>query len=414
MWTRRRIPSGRLVLCLAAAGCGASSARTPIIQIRDGARPNERVRRVVLPFSDRQNGTELLLKALAGARAARALAVSGVELRVGRCVRRIGLSSKRPDNRSTDAPPDRDLDRITYSVRETRYTCRRSLEQMVTPGGGDAPRAPASRKARGMSSENQRFQLGDAEMVEIDRCEQRPIGHIVTRYRFELEHEFATPDWQVIEAWSGLPLTSAGVSCDSGPARGSLAMTLHFDGGPPATRRPPPERTPDRAMTRAGRLVRYARSADAAARRGRPDEAARWAARAITEWSDGDVVELLPEDAARRTLYWVSAARFYRLEPQAAALLERRVPVVVDAAWAADLGAEIDRLAAGYMAIADLVRVDAVAPWVRAGAARLSRIHRRVAGLLERANQPAAARIERKKAEELEAIAHPGPVIESP
>ena len=146
----------------------------------------------------------------------------------------------------------------------------------------------------------------------------------------------------------------------------------------------------------AGEIVRdgVESAARAASRRGDPIDASTQAERALAAWTPAvDAPELLAE------------AHYRAVEADAAAFLTRPAPPAADAAWAAELGRELDRIAARYEQIGDAVRMPAATPWLHAGATRLAALHVHVAELLEAVGQHASSLRQREIARKLAAVA---------
>ncbi|HEU0032471.1 MAG TPA: hypothetical protein VFQ53_17685 [Kofleriaceae bacterium] len=338
-----------------------------------------RSRAVQLPFADGQHGGELVLALLAKARRADAAGIAELEIQVGPCVREVSVAPRAvPAQRPTSA-----LDRITLVATETRYTCRDRYELHDTPAGDphDA-KSPA----------------GDSEIVAVPECTHDPIEHVVTRYRFEVDHRFVTPDWDMLARWTGVPLRAGAPRCGLPPKNELRAKLVAKTDAPALAAVPAPAATP-------AAIIALAKDAERTARDGHADDAARLATEALAALDDR-MLDGLDGKARDELVYWIAAAHFYQIEPDVAAFLARAAPATATPAWAAELGGAIDRIAARYTALRDLVRVPAVEHWLRAGAQRLSTVHAHAAELLDRVGQSNAAEAERAKARALLDAAH--------
>jgi hypothetical protein len=325
-------------------------------------------RAVTVEFPDGQHGTELVLAVLAQAKAAEVSGISKLEIQLGRCVREI---STQPAARLPATEPTPELERIVVRARETKYTCKQLVEQQHTRGSGS-----------GLDG------LGDAQLVESDACEHTPVEHVVARYRFELERRFVPPDWNEIARWTHVKLAFGPPRCGGEP-KNEISARFHKRSHPA-----PPALRPA-APASAAAIVELVKRAQAAAEARRPGEATDLAEQALAMLAHD--LGPLDDDVAS----WIAAAHFYAVEIDVDRMLRREQPVKIDAAWAAEIGIEIDRIAKRYERIKDLVRMPVVARWLRAGAAQLAKLHLHAAKLLEAGGHSQAAEREREIARSL-------------
>jgi hypothetical protein len=145
----------------------------------------------------------------------------------------------------------------------------------------------------------------------------------------------------------------------------------------------------------AAAIVEPVKRAQAAAEARRPGESTHLAEQALAALA-GDLGPLDDELAS-----WIAGAHFYAVEIDVDTLLRREQPVKIDAAWATEIGTEIDGIAKRYERIKDLVRLPAVARWLRAGAGQLAKLHLHAAKLLESGGHPQEAEREREIARSL-------------
>jgi hypothetical protein len=382
-----RATRSALVACALAVACGGpgKGIRTPL-SLWETPPADPAPRSMEIPFPDGQNGTQLVVGVLSGvAEIAEVRGVSAFEIQVGPCVRAV---TTRPVAGEIAGGPE--LDRVTFRASEQTFACVRRLVQQL---------APPTKTEDGKSKLG-----GDATIVEQADCTATPIVHVVTRYRFEVDHGFVTPDWDEVSAWSGLPLAFAPPVCGH-PPKNELRLTIHTGDLPRPTRADPAPTTPP--AERAATIIALADEARRAADAGHPDAAAAAAEGALAAFGTGDVTARLDEATATRLADAIAAAHYAAIEPEAAALLAEPAPATTDAAWAQAIGARIDALARRYERIGDLVRFDPATPWLRAGATRLAAAHRHVAEILDDAKQTTAAAAMRAKAAALDAQAAP-------
>jgi hypothetical protein len=372
------------ILCIVIASCGGKSGRLGELAFWETPPPDGTP--VAVSFGDGRNGTELVIQLLAAARAAGATGVSGFAIKVGRCTREVAVAPAM----TSDATPSPELERITMLVRETRYRCETHMDQTLVPD----PKNPEGH-------------FHETEMTAIDSCEHEPVEHVVTRYKFELDHAFTPPDWAVIRAWTRLDLRFGPPSCDAAvpvPVNAARLTVHRGGGGVKGVPAPAPAAALEPAATRARSIIDLARRARAAADGGDTAGAVALAAEALAAWGNGAMIEELDDQTAFDLAGAVAGAMFVAAEPEVVALLAE-APATVDAAWATSVGRRIDGLAARYEQIGDAIRVPAAEGALRAGAGRLAAIHRHVAEQLDAARMPNAAAAERDKAAALDRTA---------
>ncbi|MEO8705008.1 MAG: hypothetical protein ABI867_33455 [Kofleriaceae bacterium] len=365
----------RLVLVVLAA-CSNSGGWKPIVWNIAPADPKAKV--VEYEFPDGANGTEIVIAMLAQAR--ESTGVSGFELQVGTCTRTIAVGPV------IAAPAEHapELERITLRVKETRLTCKRSVDQVVTPGSG-AERPPTT----GLTpSPTNRF--GDAEMKVSESCEHLPISHVVTRYRFEVDHAFVPPDWAEVARFTGTRLAFGSPRC-AGTPKNEIRAHFHTVTAP----RPSASAAPEPAVAA---IIELANRAEAAAAAKHPGEATNLAEQAIAAVAASDPMLGLDDAKADALAERIAAAQFFAIEIEVDTFLHHEVPAKLTESWAPGLGAEIDQIAKRYERIKDLVRLPVVIPWLKRGAARLASLHEHTATLLEASLQPRAAAVERARA----------------
>jgi hypothetical protein len=369
------------------AGCASTGSTMARVQVWDVSPADPGAVAVAVPFEAGQNGTELVLAMMEKVKAAAATGVSGFEIQIGQCIREVSL---RPQTEVVTDPALAELERITFRASETTYSCKRRLIQVV---------GPAPPKQQGESSK-----LGDSGIVEAAECAHVPVERIVTRYRFEVDHGFVPPDWTVVQQWTGLALGASVPRCDPAlAAKHELRVRIHTGGVSGATVTPLAVGATDshRTVVAINHLAGRAREAGEA---GRMADAARFAGEALASWKDGAVIEQLDEKTAMELVTSVAAAHFYAVETEIDATLASIAVGPVDAEWATRIGNRIDRIAARYRRIADLVRLEPVEVYLRAGAARLAAVHLRAAEALAASGQAAAAAAERATAAALEQL----------
>jgi hypothetical protein len=382
---------------LLVAGCGASDAWK--LHVWSEPLDDPKAAELDVPIADGQNGTELVLGVLAKAKAAKASGISQLEIQIGRCIREV---SEQPRPEPSVASPEPALDRITLRVRETKYTCRHAMQQVADHGG--IPRGLDRITPPPAPGGNSGKRFGDAELVEVEDCGHAPIDHIVTRYRFEVDHQFVPPDWKQIARSTKLELAFGPPHCDASVEKTELRARFHTSVSVGAT--PPAARvSPHKPSSKD--IIALVSNAKAAAEAKRPGEATALAQRALAAWGDGDLLGELDVATATEVADWIAGARFYAVEMEVDQYLHRDRPQQADAAWATEMGAGIDRVAKQYEQIKDLVRIPRAEHWLRMGAGRLASMHLYAAEMLDQLGQPTAAEAERTKARKLAAISSP-------
>ena len=335
------------------------------------------------PFPDNQNGTELVIAVLARAKAVDAPAIGDLEVQVGGCVREVSAEPQAIAMRATGP----ELDPIVFEASETRYKCRRSVDQQLTPSPSEDSGPNQKRVVR----------FSDAEMVASDVCEHLPVTHLVTRYRFEVDHGFVPPDWREIERWTSATLTFGPPRCGLAPKNEIRARLLSHR---PRAKTPAPGHVASGASRIVIELVRRAAQAAAASQ---PAVATQLAEQAIAAFGDGRAMAD-DSDADNPALAdAVAGAYFYAVERDVDELLHRPAPSTFDTTWAAAIGADLDRIAARYQQIQDRVRLPSVTRWLRMGAMRLAELPLFLAKQLDAGGQLDAASRERAKARALAA-----------
>lgn len=309
---------------------------------------------VAVPFPDGTIGTELVLSVLAQARQAGAVALTDIQLQVGRCVRDI----------SYDGAPAL-VDPVTFVTTESDLHCSRSVDLYIT----DAP-------AEGYKFHAYGFR--ETEMREHEDCQTRTVTRAVTRERSDMQHRFVPPRWDMIEAWTRLPLRPGPVHCDAPSERNELRMRVFTAGAIPADPRMPPPPVPTAAAIK-----------DAVAR---GDGAA-----ALELWHKGRFESGQPPDVADA----VAHAAFLVVDVDAARLIASPIPDDHGAAWMDAVDAQLADLAKRYAHIGEIVLGPPAKPWLAAGARRLAAAHTHLAELYDQLGREAAAAKQRQIAAEL-------------
>jgi hypothetical protein len=387
--------AGMRLAALILAGCSSGGAWKPVVWTEAPADP--KARPIAYDFPDGTNGTELVIGVLAGAR--ESTGVSKFEIQVGPCTREIAVQP-----RAGALEPIPALDRITARVRETEVHCKRSVDQVVTHDGPKetqkSPTAPAAPPGGPAPPPTNRGnapagRFGDAQLVQQESCDQQAVEHVVTRYRFELDHGFVPPDWAEVARFTGTRLAFGTPRC-SGEPKNEIRAVLHSVSAPRVAA--PPARPGEAAA-----ILELVKRAEAAAAAKRPGEATALAEQALAAVATGEPMLGLDDARATELAERIAAAHFFAIEMEVDMFLHRELPAQVTETWGAEIGAEIDRIAKRYERIKDVVRVPGTVRWLRAGAGRLADLHEHTAKLLDAAHQPKAAELERARARELAA-----------
>ena len=361
------LPGMRAIALVLLVGCGGGSWK-PVVWREPPADP--KAAPVEVPFPDGTNGTELVVALLAHAKGAEATGISRFEIEVGGCTRTVTVA-----RRAVAPEPMPELDRITLRVREGKLFCRTLVDQKITPGSN--VQDPDGRRNR----------LGDASLVEREECDLQPIEHVVTRYRFEVDHKFTTPDWAEIARFMHVDLAFDTPHCGQ-PAKNEMRAVIHHGDG-----LSPPVASNQRFD--AGTVITLATRAEAAKL---PGEATDLAQQAIDAVAANDPMAGLDDARANELAERIAAAHFFAVAIDVDTFLHRELPPQITEAWATEIGADIDRIAKRYERIKDLVRIPVAIRWLRAGAERLAALHEHTAKLLDEGNQTKAADAERAKA----------------
>lgn len=362
------------IAVLAACGTSASGWRA---RVWSSPPMDAKARKLVVPIAPGQNGTELVLGVLGIAKQLDA-SVSGLEIQIGSCARSV-VPANLPAATSRGASLTDPVlvgapltDRVLVRAHESTFRCKRYTEQIIIhPKEG----------------------IGDTKIVTTDACDHVPIDHLVLRYRYEIDHRFVPPDFKEVERWMATKLVFGAPRCGLPPR---TEMRARFHGkelpDPPAIAAP---QVAARTSQAHGAFVEASRQAQKAAQAGNADNATRLATNALAMI---ETAEVTPVDDT--LAHWIAAARYHVVEAEVSAVAARLTPAVVDQAWATQIGADIDRVARRYEQIGDFVRDPQAAKWLRAGGARLAKLHARVAAILEEAgyDRPARAARERAKA----------------
>jgi hypothetical protein len=362
------------ILLVACGGGGAWQPRV-VSELED-----PKAHTVAVEFTDGQNGTQLLLAVLGQAKTANTSAISHLEIQVGRCTRRVEAAGA---GAGATMAVDPELDAITLRAQETKYTCQKLVEQVLTPRGGGA---------FGQAG------LSDAQMQERTDCQLAPIEHVVTRYRFELDHKFVPPDWDEVAKWTKARLAFGPPRC-GGEAKSEIRARFHSASKPhPAPPLPAMIATPEMILS-------FVERAQVAASSGKPGEAVHLAQQAIAAFADGGALAGLDETKKQLVAGALAAAMFFAVEIDVDKFKKIELPLQIDDTWARETGAQLDRIAKRYERIKDLVRLPIATRWLRAGAGRLGELHLHLADLLDQAGQKTSAESEREKARALAAQA---------
>lgn len=355
----------RLIALLILASCGGGWK--PVVW--SDSPPDAHASAIAVELPDGTNGTALVMKVLAEAKAREASAISGFELQIGPCVREIAVVPRR-----VETAPDPAVDRIAARIREKKLVCTQAIDQELTHAPADHGSKPG---------------FGDASVVARESCTLEDVAVFAVRYRFEIDHAFTPPDWDSIERWGRVRLAMGAPRCGR-PPRNELRARFHRVTGP-AVQPPPAE--PSRAPAILDLVARAKAEKHGV-------DAARLARQALAEMTDRDpFLGSADPDALANA---IAVAHALAIEADVDAFLARTPPrrLEIDA-WGKEVAADIDRVAQHYERMRDVVRLDALGPALKSGAARLAAMHEHLALLLEAVDQTAAAEVERSKALDL-------------
>lgn len=310
---------------------------------------------LVIPFPDGTNGTQLVIAALNQARANGAIAISDFVIQLGSCIRSV----------SEEATPEL-VDPVTFETTESDLQCDRGVDLAII--------------------DSKKEGIRDTEMVEREDCHTVTATRVVTRERVDMAHRFVPPRWDMIAAWSRLPLRAGPVHCDAVGEANQLRMQLHHT----LEVHVAPVAVP---KVRAGDIV----LAVAAARRAADPTAD--AERALALWKHASFEAGQSEDVAPA----IAEAAYLALERDARAFLATTVPEEHDVGWMRRQDHAIEVLAQRYMQIGELVLMPAAKPWLIAGAKRLATLHEHLADLFDSIGSVESARHQREAARALSA-----------
>jgi len=374
-----------LLIATAAVGAGACASRPALVFLADGARPPGD--RLVVPIPAGQTGTEAVLGLIDRAHEAGADGISDVAIVIGGC--RRAVSAGIVEGTAPPADPSPALERITFETVEPAYRCRVKVQQDIVPADNPNPLDQFAHTGNGQ----------DATLSTAKQCEATPVRRVVTRYRFEQDRGFVPPDWDEVKQATGLTLRAGAPSCDASGGD-VIEGRVHHGAGrgptPAAGEYTDPARTAALVVARSTHAAELARAGLAADAVGEADQA-------LAAWGDGAFVGELDLDRAREVVGAIAGAAYAQIEPDVVAFLARTAPAQADAAWASEVGAAIDRVAARYEQIGARFHHPAAEPWLRAGGRRLAAMHTHTAELLDAVGQARAADQERAEAARLEA-----------